>query len=355
MNNTPLLSICIATLNRCDYLVQTVEKFSEQMIPGVEVVVFDGGSTDGTPLALQALAGQYPWLKYLRQSVNSGLDQDYDQCVRQANGQYAWLFSDDDWPTDGALEKIVDACGQGHSFIFVDAEIRDKEMREILHSGRLKLAHDSVLDAHQMDQIFVTTAPALSFIGSCVLKRELWLRCDLKPFYGWMFPHLPPLFDMPLPNSACLLSRPMVSIRQGNATWTAKSFKIWMFLWPEIIWKLNAISASAKQKVTPRHPWKRLSMLMWQRAKGVYDYSQYKNLLKPLASTFLDKTALLGISIIPGEIALVVALIGIKHSQKSQRFLVEELKLSRFYRPGVMDLVARWASQEKKRTATSVE
>ena len=44
----PLLSICIATMNRAGYLRETLEGLARQSAPELEVVVLDGGSTDAT-------------------------------------------------------------------------------------------------------------------------------------------------------------------------------------------------------------------------------------------------------------------------------------------------------------------
>ena len=35
-------------------------------------------------------------LRYFRESVNSGVDRDYDKAVGYASGEYCWLMTDDD-------------------------------------------------------------------------------------------------------------------------------------------------------------------------------------------------------------------------------------------------------------------
>ena len=42
------LSICIPTLNRGDYIGETLQSIASQWEEGVEIVIVDGGSTDRT-------------------------------------------------------------------------------------------------------------------------------------------------------------------------------------------------------------------------------------------------------------------------------------------------------------------
>ena len=45
---SPLLSICIATHNRADYIGETLDSIIPQLTDEVEIVVVDGASTDAT-------------------------------------------------------------------------------------------------------------------------------------------------------------------------------------------------------------------------------------------------------------------------------------------------------------------
>lgn len=99
----PLLSICIATRNRESLLQQTLDSFIRQISGGVELVIVDGASSDGTPAMLAAYVARYPFLRYVRKEVNGGVDRDYDETVALAHGKYCWLMSDDDVPVEGLM------------------------------------------------------------------------------------------------------------------------------------------------------------------------------------------------------------------------------------------------------------
>lgn len=338
----PLLSICIATRNRANYLQETLLLFAAQINSNIEVVVVDGASTDGTPLLMEGLVEKFSWLTYLRLEKNGGIDADYDVCVRKARGVYCWLFSDDDWPLETAIQKIIGACQAGHSFIFVDAEVRDVEMNSVILTQRANLQQDSIYSPDQQDIVFDKTIGPLSFIGSCVLRRDLWLRSDTEHCLGYMFPHIGPLFDQKMPSTSLLLAKPLIAIRYGNATWTSSAFKIWMIYWPELIGKLRGVSDIAKSKASDAKPWLRIKNILWQRAKGIYSIEEYKFLRGRFDLSFLQKTKLQIVSRIPGGMSVGLAILAIYFASNSKPFLIAELKLSRFYKKRIWDHVAAW-------------
>jgi abequosyltransferase len=337
------LSICIATKDRAAYLEETLEIFAQQIQEGIELVVVDGASADNTEQICRAMASRFPWFRYLRLEKNGGIDADYDVCVRHACGKYCWLFSDDDWPLPGAIDQILHAIDRGVDFVFVEAEVRDASMNQMILPSRAMLLHDEQLPALCNDQVFEKTAKALSFIGSCVVLRERWLAAPVKNFSGLMFPHMAPIFDAPLTAGAYLIAKPLIAIRYGNATWTAKSFAIWMFYWPELVWKLKAVSTSTKARVSAQRPWLDWRILLWQRAKGIYGKSEFDKL--PAAElTTLQILRCRLIAQIPGDLAVALGLLISWLRPRSRRFLQAELRLSQFYRPGLWD----WLVADKR-------
>jgi glycosyltransferase involved in cell wall biosynthesis len=106
----PLLSVCIPTFNRQDWLAKCLEAVlpqAEALPVGLaEVVVSDNASSDGTWSYLQSLAARHPCLRIHRNPENKG-QGNFDSVVQAATGRYAWLMGDDDAPLSGALEHVV--------------------------------------------------------------------------------------------------------------------------------------------------------------------------------------------------------------------------------------------------------
>ncbi|MCU0514146.1 MAG: glycosyltransferase [Anaerolineae bacterium] len=67
MNNSPRITIAIPTYNRCQVLLECLHSLQRQHLGAFECYVLDdGGSTDGTPAAVQALAATDHRFHYVR-------------------------------------------------------------------------------------------------------------------------------------------------------------------------------------------------------------------------------------------------------------------------------------------------
>lgn len=93
-----LLSICIPTYNRADYLrdaVTYVLPAINNMNGLVELIISDNCSNDGTLEILKRLP-QNPWIHYFRNKTNEGPVKNGLNCIELAKGEYIWFVGDDD-------------------------------------------------------------------------------------------------------------------------------------------------------------------------------------------------------------------------------------------------------------------
>src|SRR5258708_38017675 len=97
-----------------------------------------------------------------------------------------------------------------------------------------------------------------------------------EPSFGSLLIHVGVIFQTPAICRVRILGEPLVVIRAGNAMWRPRSFEIWAFKWPALIWSFEGYGDQAKQSVTPREPWRKLKWLMAFRAMGAYSYTEYK-------------------------------------------------------------------------------
>lgn len=92
----PLLSVVIPTWNRAHLISDAIDSALSQRDGGVEVIVVDDGSTDGTSKLLKRRFGTQ--IKLLRMPSRSGVAAARNAGVSQANGELlAFLDSDDMW------------------------------------------------------------------------------------------------------------------------------------------------------------------------------------------------------------------------------------------------------------------
>lgn len=328
-----LLSICIATRNRAEVIGPTLDALLEQCTKEVEVVVVDGASTDNTAVVVGSRAVANPALRYIPQASNSGVDGDFDKAVELAAGEYCWLLSDDDFPTEGALLRILAECRRGPAVIVADAEVYSEDFSVLLKPRRLPFVDDRRYRADEQSALLADCGDALTFIGALIVRRAVWLERDRRSYYGTEFVHVGVVFQSPLPGEALALAGPVVRIRYGVGNWAKRSFEVWMFKWPKLIWSFAHLAASARQKVTPEHPWKSTALLLLFRAKGWFDRPGYCRLLAPLPRPRTEKIIPALISWTPGILAFVLVWSAMRISGERYSGSLRDLKISP-YHPG---------------------
>lgn len=104
---TPLISVVIATFNRCDILKVTLEKLAAQSIPAAdfEIIVVDDGSTDDTQRMVKSFVFSVPYqLRYFRHE-NQGPGYTQNRGIKETRSNLVLLTADDIWATPELLEQ----------------------------------------------------------------------------------------------------------------------------------------------------------------------------------------------------------------------------------------------------------
>jgi glycosyltransferase involved in cell wall biosynthesis len=320
---TPRLSICIATLNRARFLKETLESILVQASDEVEVVVVDGASSDGTESVVRGLQQRFPCIRYIRGERAMGVDRDFDAAVQHASGEYCWLLCDDDLLKPGAIAEVLSETRRGHSLLVVNADVWDAGYSKLLEGRRMKIDEDRIYPSSGIDALFADTAQYLTFIGGVVIRRDLWMVRERERYFGTEFIHVGVIFQAPLPRTALVISKPLISIRYGMAQWTERSFDIWMFKWPELVWSFPGLSDEVKNRITRREPWRLLKNLLVYRAMGAYSSRVYHDKVRNRLQEVRQRTVPCLVSMLPRR---VLNLLGVAY-------------FSLFHRKALMPLV----------------
>jgi abequosyltransferase len=324
------LSLCMATLNREVFIRQTLDSILSQLSADTELVVLDGGSTDGTEQVVRSLFEGRVNCHYHRISVKGGIDRDFCRSISHASGEFCWLLADDDLIKPGAIKRVVSELRDDRDLVLVNSEVADRELKRILVTKRLRIQNDVLIKARNQSELLATAGDLLSFIGTVVIRRTVWLARDEEPYIGTEFIHVGIIFQSPLHGDCLIIAEPLIRIRYGNAQWSRRAFEIWMFKWPSLIWSFQGVSTFAMACVVPKQPYKHIVSLLLMKARGCYSAREYHERLADLKLGFVARLCAATIAFFPDKVFNLLAVVVLKAMRLFPSVLVD-LECSPFY------------------------
>lgn len=107
MGATPWLSVLVPVHNVAPYLRELVASVMSQADEGVELLLLDDASTDGSAALMQTLQQEHgPCVRLLQHEHNQGVAAARNHLLDAALGQYVWFVDADDWLLGGALPAL---------------------------------------------------------------------------------------------------------------------------------------------------------------------------------------------------------------------------------------------------------
>lgn len=302
----PKLSICIATYNRAEFIGKTLDSIIPQLTNEVELVVVDGASTDKTQEIVEAYVSSGGNVRYVRLPEKGGVDQDYCKSVELADGEYVWLFTDDDLFEPKAIQRVLEEIKVGYNLLIVNARVLDSNLSDVLAPAMLEDCSDKVFSTNELDGLFEAIVPYVSFIGCVVINRKLWLERDKEKYFGTEFVHVGQLFQAPIPGTVKVLGEPLITIRYGNAQWTSRASIIWLSKWPSLLLSFNKISEELRRKKTDLISIAELKKILVYRALSSYSLGTFRKVMWPNNSPIWWKGCTLAAALIPSPFLRIV-------------------------------------------------
>lgn len=185
-SNNIIISICITTRNRSDFIGETLESVISQANNNVEIVIVDGASTDNTAEIIQRFKQKFGTIVYYRGEKNYGVDRDMATCIETARGTYCWLLSDDDWLAPGAIARVLKEIESGCEIYLCNATRCSVSMEPMKENFWLSRGvNDKVFHLHDKKDFIkycnqASSIGALfSFWSTTIFRREEWLKTGL--------------------------------------------------------------------------------------------------------------------------------------------------------------------------------
>jgi N-acetylglucosaminyl-diphospho-decaprenol L-rhamnosyltransferase len=116
---TPRVSALIVSYNTRALLLESIASVVNE--PGVETIVVDNGSQDGSQ---KAVADCYPGVRLLCSPTNLGFAGGMNQAAACARGHYLLLLNSDAWLAPGALDTLVELLDRVPSAAMVGPRLR---------------------------------------------------------------------------------------------------------------------------------------------------------------------------------------------------------------------------------------
>ena len=183
------LSVVIPVFNFADFLGATLESVIPQARHhNVEVIVFDGGSTDNTFEEVKHYQKNYANLRYSKNLERGGIDNDMAAAIEISRARFCWLFSGDDLMREGAIQQVLSSLEKfspdlilcKHAECHVDmTRISDWPVLDCEESRLFDLS--SLEDRRNYLSSALTSEAFFSFMGGLVINRRAWLSQKPNP------------------------------------------------------------------------------------------------------------------------------------------------------------------------------
>jgi abequosyltransferase len=191
------LTFCIPIFNCGAYVASALDSILCQLEPGVDIVLLDGGSTDGTPEVLEPFLQANIPIRYVRLDLPGGIDADLNACVSLATGDYCWLLSGDDALMPGALRACMSLIETGRDVYICrhldcDKEMQPRGVHAVLSPDTRRVVRWADAEARgDWLAAAVTTEAFFSFMSTIIVKRAFWQRGRMVPaFVGSCWAHV---------------------------------------------------------------------------------------------------------------------------------------------------------------------
>jgi glycosyltransferase involved in cell wall biosynthesis len=148
------VSVLVPVYNSEKYLAKCLESILAQDFSGMEILIADDGSTDGSPALIQKYAAIDQRIRWWRNPVNLGLAGNFNCCLQSARNEYVkFVLQDDLLLSPSAVRQMVAALAADPAVTLVGSasyvideqdrpiEFRNSFQRSAVMDGKAAILH----------------------------------------------------------------------------------------------------------------------------------------------------------------------------------------------------------------------
>ena len=145
------VSIVVPIYNVEQYLPDCLESLLHQSLSGIEVLLVNDGTEDGSDIIAKEYAGRYPEMFFYYEKENGGLSDARNFAMPYVSGQYLAFVDSDDWVDPSMFEKLYKKAVEDNADI-VDCEFEyvyeDNGKHRRVEFPKYKSKYDCLIQAY---------------------------------------------------------------------------------------------------------------------------------------------------------------------------------------------------------------
>lgn len=187
--DAPLASVIIPNWNGIKLLRPCLDSLRKQTLTHFETIVVDNGSSDGS---VQVLSSEYPEVRTLALSTNSGYTGGCNAGLNTACGRYLALLNNDTEVDPHWLENLVNGLRRHPDAGMATSRIMLYDRRQMLNSAGDLYGRNGLPNSRGVWQTHGASFASESFVfggsgGAMALRREMLAEVGLfeEAFFMW--------------------------------------------------------------------------------------------------------------------------------------------------------------------------
>ncbi|MDU5741499.1 MAG: glycosyltransferase [Clostridium sp.] len=174
MNSEIKLSIIVPVYNVVRYIDECLNSIIKSYKSGIEVILVDDGSNDGSENKCDFYADKYEYIKVIHQE-NGGLSVARNVGIENSIGKYIWFVDSDDYISETSINDIYIAIDKNNDLIIGEYESFYPDGKRIMPEVAKSKSDRDILPYEYFMKLGSVSYAAVKFI----VKREIIIRNKL--------------------------------------------------------------------------------------------------------------------------------------------------------------------------------